>query len=49
MMKVLGRKCGDEGNSISYNKVAKNFGIGVIGIEEICIKVAYNDQVLVDG
>ena len=47
MMKVVGRECGDEGKSISFNKVTKNFCVSVIGIEEICVKVACDDHVLV--
>ena len=47
MMEVVGRECGDEGKSISFNKVAKNFCVSVIGIEEICVKVACDDHVLV--
>ena len=48
-MKVVGRECGEEGKSISLDKVTENFGVGVRGIEEICIKVTCDDHVLVVG
>ena len=43
MMKVVGRECGNKRKSIRFNKVTKNFGVGVRGIEEISIEVACDD------
>ena len=48
-MKVVGKKCGDEVKSMSFNKVTENFDVGVRGIEEICIKITCDDHVLVVG